>query len=121
MSYILNLKIIGLPKSTMNANSSWRIRWAQAKKWKDLVAQNIDWSLKPKEPLKKAKVTLTRHAHGRRPDSDNLRSGFKHVLDGLVEAGVLIDDSFEIIGEPIINWVPEKPKHGHITILVEEV
>lgn len=50
-------------------------------------------------PLKKAKVTLTRYSSGT-PDFDGLVGSFKHVLDALVGAGLLIDDNPKVIGQP---------------------
>jgi hypothetical protein len=121
MKYRLEFEIEGLPKITTNANSNWRTRWAQARRWKDLVRQRIDFKSKPQSPILRARVICTRFAHGARPDSDNLRSSFKHVIDGLVEVGVLANDDFNSIGEPIVLWEKAKPKQGKIKIIVEEL
>lgn len=122
MSYRLCIDINGLPKFTTNANSHWKARWVESKKWKREVGERIVYGrLGPDEPLKHARLILTRYAYGRRPDSDNLRSSFKHILDGLVEARVLIDDSPDVIGEPEVRWLPAKAKQGKIRIEVLEV
>ncbi|CAK0739439.1 crossover junction endodeoxyribonuclease RusA [Azospirillaceae bacterium] len=122
MNYRIELEIQGLPKITTNANRNWKGRWAEAKRWLRIIETAIIVKrLKPVEPIKKAKVTLTRFAFGRRPDQDNLVASFKHVLDGLVKAGVIIDDSYDIIGAPEIDWASAKPKQGRIKIIVEEV
>lgn len=48
---------------------------------------------RPDAPIERAIVTLTYHfADGRRRDPDNYAG--KMILDGLVQAGVLRDDSF---------------------------
>lgn len=121
MSYVLEIRIDGLPKTTGNANQHWKSRWLESKKWKKIVYAHIPFHLRPFEPLKKALVTLTRFAHGREPDSDNLRISFKHITDGLVEAGIIIDDNPNVIGMPIVVWKTAPPKKGYITIKVEEI
>jgi Holliday junction resolvase RusA-like endonuclease len=121
MAYELNLKIEGLPKATANANQHWKARWVEAKKWKGLVFWEIDATKRPRKPLDKARVTLTRCAHGRKPDRDNLITSFKHVIDALVEAQVLLDDNQDVITEINYHWEPASPGQGCILIKVEEL
>lgn len=120
MSYILEFKLLGLPKMT---NGSGRVHWSlqhkRAMLWKSLVKCGVK-DLLPAKPLVKAKLTLTRHS-GNCPDSDGLVSGFKHVIDGLVEAKVLENDKFSNIGMPDYRWEKAPLKKGFITIKVEEI
>lgn len=103
-----------------NAGSrNWRAAHSHAKAWKRSVWAAV-WPLRPPEPLKKARLTLTRHSSSR-PDTDGLVSGFKHIIDGLVEARVLEDDSFEHIGMPDYRWEKAKSGQGHVSIKVEEL
>lgn len=61
--------------------------------WKDLVCL---YSKRPKEPYKKASVTITYFFKTKaRHDPDNY-SG-KQILDGLTAAGIIQDDSFDCI------------------------
>lgn len=53
-------------------------------------------------------------------DHDNLVSGFKPIIDGLVRCGVLADDKWENIGFPVYHWEKSSPKDGKIIVLVEE-
>lgn len=71
------------------------------------------------EPLKKAKLTLTRHS-ARPCDFDGCVSSFKSILDGLVEHGVLADDNMNVIGQPTYKWEKSPPRKGFCTIVVEE-
>lgn len=116
--------IEGLPATT---NSGGRAHWAvkakEAKKWKYAVHKEArlqvanlchEYSL----PLKKARLTLTRYST-REPDYDGLVSGFKHILDGLKEAGVIVDDKVSVIGQPIYLWEEAKPRQGKIKVKVE--
>lgn len=118
----MSFTLKGLPKVTTNANSSWKARWVESRKWKTAVEEKVVFNrLAPPTPLKRAHLILTRYAFGREPDRDNLRSSFKHVVDGLVKVGVLEDDSPSVIGEPEVYWEKAKPKQGKITVQVWEV
>lgn len=106
----------GLP-STLNSRKHHMAIYRERKTWKQMVWAAV-LNQKPVAPFQKAKVTLTRHS-SRPMDGDNLASSFKAVLDGLVEAQVLRDDSFNTIGMPDFRW--EKSKQGFITVRVEPV
>lgn len=128
MSFILEFEIMGLPKlPNQSMYKHWRVKHTEAKKWKALVKTECVsflyvYSHVPERvalPLEKAKVTLTRISL-RKPDNDNLMSSWKHCIDGLVEAGILINDDDECIGQPISLWEPtRKLKEQRIRIKVE--
>lgn len=75
---------------------------------------------RPPKPLKKAKITLTRHSSVS-PDFDGLVSSFKHILDGLIDAKVIQNDKFENIGAPEYVWEKTGRRAGRVTIEVLEV
>lgn len=56
----------------------------------------------PPRPLEKAQITLVRYSH-RMLDFDGLVGSMKPVVDGLVTAGVLKDDSFGVTGPWAVN------------------
>lgn len=120
MKYHLKINVPGLPKTT---NGQSRAHWTklhrEAQKWHRLVLISMDRNA-PAEPLKKAKLTLTRHS-STEPDFDGLVSSFKHVTDSLIKCGVIEDDKMSVIGQPIFKWVKCRPKHGHITVEVESI
>lgn len=76
--------------------------------------------LKPEHPLFKAKLTLIR-ASSRECDYDGLVSSFKHIIDGLTQCGVLVDDSKDHIGIPDYRQIKAKINEGYVTIKVEEI
>ncbi len=118
MSYHIEIELFGLPKRTNNTQSSWRARMAESRKWKSLVASAVILSgNRPVRPLKKAKLICTRFS-SIEPDYDGLVSGFKHPIDGLVEAGVLVNDKMSVIGKPDYRWEQAKQKQGKIKIEV---
>lgn len=119
--YYLEFTLPGLPKMT---NSKRRVaHWAQlqqeANKWKATLMLYLVGK-KPAEPLAKAKLTLIRGSSVE-PDYDGLVSGFKHVIDGLVQAGVILNDKRENIGVPDYQWTHAAPKAGFIKVIVQEV
>jgi Holliday junction resolvase RusA-like endonuclease len=116
--YRLFLKIDGLPKILTNGGGNWRRAHFEKRKWKHLVHCNIYAPARPLEPLKKAKVTFTRHSFTQ-PDFDNLAASFKACQDALVEAGIIVDDSPDVLTATYC-WNKAKPKRGFITIRLEE-
>lgn len=114
--YVLELKIDGLPKPTNRTNVHWRVRHAHAQAWKTKVFSHA-WPLKPAHPLTSAALTLTRGS-SHPTDFDGLVSSFKHVIDGLVQARVIIDDKMSVIGQPKYEWVKAPRKQGFISIKV---
>lgn len=95
-------------------------RWAYQdikKQWADLI--NIVCRPKPAQPLKKAVVTLTYYFKDkRRRDPDNY-SG-KMILDGLVRAGILQDDSFSNIDLVLCGGYDKNNPRTEIEILEKE-
>jgi hypothetical protein len=119
--YYLDFTLPGLPQMT---NAKRRVaHWAQLQKEANLWKRDLFRYLadkKPPKPLENASLILTRGS-SREPDYDGLVSGFKHVIDGLVIAGILVNDKRENIGIPTYIWEPAKPKGGYIRVRVEEI
>lgn len=91
----------------------------ERKKWKNAVYYEF-YKHRPDKPLERARVTLTR-CSSRQGDFDNLVSGFKAILDGLVMGKIILDDKVDVIGSPIFLWEKAKNKEGKIRIRVESV
>lgn len=115
----LEFEIKGLPKMTNTLRVHWRVKNDEANKWKELVVESVKplWPIS-NPPLHSAVLSFTRYST-REPDFDGLVSSFKHVQDGLVLAGVLIDDKPKVIGKPNYSWEYARPKQGKIKIKVE--
>jgi hypothetical protein len=47
-------------------------------------------------------------------------SSFKWVVDGLINAGIIISDKPSVIGQPIYKWMKVAPKKGFIEVKVIE-
>ena len=118
--YTLRIKLDGLPKmSNQLLRGHWRVKHAHALKWK-LAVSLACHGLKPRQPLEQATLCLTR-VSSHQPDSDGLVSGFKAVIDGLVECGVLAGDKPKHIGFPEFKWAKCAPGKGHVIVEVKEV
>ena len=99
MTFTLNLG--HLPSGELNPNARLHhMALYQAK----LAAKEEMYFLvlekgRPHTPFNKAHITITWVAKDkRRRDIDNLFSSMKGYIDGLVFAGVLVDDSADLVG-----------------------
>ena len=75
----------------------------------------------PAAPLQAATVHVTLHWGGnRRRDPDNTTGLLKGVMDGLVSAGVLADDSFDVVQRLSVSIVPLQPgESDYYHVIVE--
>ena len=90
--------------------------------WKDAVIKACTLKGLPSQPLTKAKLTLRRYSSGE-IDYDGLVGSFKSCVDGLQEAGVIINDKMSTIGRPDYDIGAPKPSpgKGFVTIKVESL
>ena len=119
LSYRLSFEMMTLPQMTNRRGSShWRRIHSERLLVKSWVANILKTHQMPKAPLSHAKLTLTRYSSVS-PDPDGLVSGFKSVIDALVECGVLENDRFTNIGMPDFRWEKAPRGKGKITVEVE--
>ncbi len=97
----------------------WRVGQQEALRWRQLVVAKVGFIGKPIKPLDRARLTLIRFSSSM-PDFDGLVRGFKNVVDGLVDAGVLANDKLENTGAWNCHWEKTSPKAGRIIVIVEE-
>lgn len=120
MNYSISFRISELPE-TINEILAMKLRQRLSRKayWKRMV-----WALvssgKPEAPLETAKLTLLR-CSSVQPDPDGLVSSFKHIIDGLVVAGILANDRWANIGMPEYRWEYAAPKKGWIRVTVQAI
>lgn len=82
-----------LPAWSLNSRGHWTERAETVAAWR-LVAKNEANRLLPKR-LGRVAITLTMTpADRRRRDPDGIVGALKPIIDGLVDAGVLADDSW---------------------------
>lgn len=119
MPYSLKIDLEGLPK-TVNAigRKHWAVKAKDIQTWKmDVLVATM--GLRPEKPLKRAHVRLTRFS-STCPDFDGLVSSFKCVLDALIDAKILEDDSYDHIGAPEYSWEKAPRGKGHVCVEVFE-
>lgn len=93
-------------------NKRWEYQEAK-KQWAILVKAAC--KPLPQKPIEKAEITLHYFFRDkRRRDPDNY-SG-KMILDGLVRAGAIADDSFEVIGLSLLAETDKNKPRVEITI-----
>jgi hypothetical protein len=120
VTFKLSFEIEDLPK-TVNAQASmhWRAKGDYVRAWHRSVWLAVG-NRKPKEPLKTAKLILTRYS-STEPDYDGLVGSFKPIVDGLIQAGVLINDKMSNIGQSVYRWEKAPRGKGKIQVIVQEV
>ena len=82
--------------------------WQKEKKlWGDWikVAKSNQLKMWHNPRWERARIEIDRYCVQDITDADNLRSGTKHLLDGLVAWGFIKDDRRECIGEPVIRQI----------------
>lgn len=120
MSYVLEFMLPGLPKmSNQLLRGHWRTKHGHAIKWKRKVTDAC-FKFKPAQPLERATLTLTRCSSAE-PDFDGLVSGFKHVIDGIVECGIIQTDKSSCIGQPKYFWEKGVRGKGFLKVKVEQI
>lgn len=119
MAYQLKIVIPELPKPINQLNyKHWAIKAKHAKRWKELVSL-ATVGKRPTNPLTSARLVLTR-CSAKEPDFDGLVSSFKHCIDGLIIAKIIIDDKMSVIGQPEYSWEYAPPGKGAVLIEVFE-
>lgn len=115
--------IIDFPRLPPMGNAWKRENYHVSRKEKAMWVGSFKWMLlnnKPKFPLKKVRLILTRFSSSE-PDYDGLVISFKHVIDALVENEVLVDDSLSVTGKWDCNWLKTSRGKGSIRVeIIEE-
>lgn len=118
--YQIIVKLDGLPPTLNRLNSMHPMARARLnKKWRESVM----WAIKsniPITPLKRAKITITRHSSVE-GDGDNYTAGYKGIVDSLRYLKIISDDRISNIGNIETPWTKEKPKKGFIELKIEEL
>ena len=111
-----------IPELPKTPNQLLRRHWStvmnEKKMWHRLVARAC-FTLYWDAPMEKAKILFIRRST-REPDYDGLTGSFKFVLDGLVKAGVLIDDKPSVV-DVTYKWEKSKRVDQGIFVQVENM
>ena len=105
-----------LPSRELSPN--WKGHWSKFHKAmqmdkSDAYAYFLHQCTRPERPLEAVTVTVTVYRKGKqRMDPDNFAARCKGFWDGLVEAGLLKDDSTDVIKWVQYMFVVDKEKAG---------
>ncbi len=115
----LYLELDQLPQSLNKSLRTNRYKNnSKNKRWDNLIKTSIFEV--PKEPLKKANITLVRHSY-RMLDYDGCVGSMKPVVDALVEVGILEDDNWNVTGKWNVDQKFRPKKDGPLLeILIQE-
>jgi len=109
--YELRIELTELPQSL---NKKLRKHWTKNHRennlWDTLIYQKVFRQLPP-TPLKRAKLRIVKH-FWRTMDFDGFVGSLKPVVDALVTAGVIEDDSWKVLQAWEVNQVFRDKKLG---------
>lgn len=119
--YELRIELTELPQSL---NKKLRKHWTKNHRennlWDTLIYQKVFRQLPP-YPLKKAKLRIVKH-FWRTMDFDGFVGSLKPVVDALVTAGVIEDDSWKVLQAWEVDQVFRDKKLGPLLqIEIKEV
>lgn len=118
-AYYLKFELPGVPRLPNGSHGHWRKKWAETTKWKMWTKLAVGAN-RPHAPLEQARLVLTR-CTSVEPDFDNLAASFKAIIDGLREAGVLVNDRRSNIGDPKFRWQKAARNASKVIVEVEEM
>lgn len=128
--YRLVVEIPGQLPELPQKRRHWSHHKRDADRWRVMLGALLKDRMRPKAPLRRARIVLTRRSAGQ-PDYENLAASFKPVVDALcrsrrhgsrylVRADVLEDDSPDVV-ERDYRWELARPRMGGVRIEVLEV
>ena len=114
-----------LPPREANPNSNthhYTRNKVRAGQHEEMIAYVLEQG-RPDTPMERAHITITWRAKDKRTrDSDNLFAAMKGSIDGLVKAGVLVDDSAKYLSYTLYyEWGDEVTENETIIDIVETV
>ena len=101
----------------MNDRMNWRAKAPITKAWRTAAAAAAGEVTEAVEPP--VHLTITAHRTGRAIDADAVASTAKACIDGLVDAGVLVDDSPKYVHAVTYVTAP-KSDHDALRITVTQ-
>jgi Holliday junction resolvase RusA-like endonuclease len=111
------------PPASLSPNRARSLHWAQKARIAAQYREECGWAAKAvwgDRPPLTTPVTLAVTfvvADGRRHDKDNLISAFKSGLDGLVDAGVLLDDDYRLVDVNYANVKRGPERYVEVEVL----
>jgi len=118
--YFLEFEFLTKPPSLNQLLSKgWKFRHFTFLKIKQEILNKVSGH-KPTSPLKKFQISITRHAI-RTLDFDNFVASAKPILDSLVMAGIIHNDTWDLINHLSVDQIKVKKNQEKTIVKVEEV
>ena len=115
--YFHKVSIAGIP-SLSNRHEHWAKISKERKEWHLKVIRAFQF--RPMKPIDYCEIRVCRFS-SRQPDYDNLVISFKAVIDGLIHAKIIKDDSMNVVLDRHYSWCKVPRIQSHITIEVKEL
>lgn len=109
----------GMNDIISEARKHYRASHKQKRFYTELTGKYAKYSKIPKFPGK-VKIHIVFCDPNRRRDRDNIYAGAKFVLDGLVEAGVILDDNQKTLIDLTYGTLPPDKLFPHITVYITD-
>ncbi len=113
-----------LPPREANPNSNTHY-YARSKVRREQHEEMLAYVLepgRPDTPMERAHITITWRAKDKRTrDIDNLFAAMKGSIDGLVEAGVIVDDSAKHLSYTLYYKWGDEVTENETIIVIEEI
>ena len=94
---------------------------AAIKKYRNLTRQKIEWECLESTPWKKVIVSAAfYYKTKRRRDQDNAMAALKAAYDGVVDAGVVVDDDYEHMKRGVPTFSYDK-KHPRVALTITRI
>lgn len=102
----IEVRIEGCPSVNLNSRLNHFAKAKHMKDWATTAFYKFR-KHKPKKPFTKAKIKIVRYFSGRNKfrDYDNLVACMKPVIDGIVWAKIIEDDSYQVTGQWDVSQV----------------
>lgn len=97
MNTVVEFELDVLPKSLNSKLRTNRFKLHSENKKFDFIIANILHNVIPLEPYKKAHISVIRYSY-RMLDFDGLVGSLKPVIDAIVSCGLIVDDSWKVLG-----------------------
>lgn len=115
---------IALPERLALLSSNQRQHWAAKAKRTRMIRDAAAWAARSHraEPMSRVCVTAVIHPKtARRFDPHNYQPTVKAAIDGLVDAGLLVDDDSKRVVSVAFRAGPKSPQGWRVELHVEEV
>lgn len=116
---IVSVVIPGCPDVNMNSRLHFRARAEAIKNWR-LTALYSFRRCRPIKPFRKVNIKIVRYFTEKYKfrDYDNLVTSMKPLIDGAVDARVMIDDNYQVTGQWDVTQM--RSDKDYVTIEIKE-